>query len=101
MISRARSLADRVPGCQFLALVTGKENTYFERCFSALDSDVSVPNDPCTDGFVRLMREVAHDGTLGETLSVLVVCEWSYASWGRKVLSETVRDDFVTYEWVD
>ena len=36
MISHARTLDDRIPGCQFLALITGKENTYFERCFQQL-----------------------------------------------------------------
>ena len=36
-----------------------------------------------------------------EMLAVLTVCEWSYLSWGQKVLQETNRDDFVTFEWVD
>eukprot|EP00978_Attheya_sp_CCMP212_P047876 scaffold442861_cov59-Attheya_sp.AAC.1 len=36
IIAHARSLEDRIPGCQFLALITGKENTYFERCFEKL-----------------------------------------------------------------
>lgn len=36
-----------------------------------------------------------------EILCVLVVCEWSYLSWGEKVLPKTNRDDFLTYEWVD
>lgn len=34
-------------------------------------------------------------------LSVLVVCEWSYLSWGELVVESTNRDHFVTYEWVD
>lgn len=35
-------------------------------------------------------------------LSVLVVAEWSYQSWGEKVLPITNRDaDFTTWEWVD
>ena len=38
-------------------------------------------------------------------LSVLVVCEWSYLSWGQIVAttkdSIVNRDDFVTYEWID
>ena len=34
-------------------------------------------------------------------LSVLVVAEWSYFSWGEKVVGFTNRDDFTTYEWVD
>lgn len=36
-----------------------------------------------------------------EILSVLVVAEWSYQSWGEKVLPITNRDNFLTYEWVD
>lgn len=37
-----------------------------------------------------------------EMLSVLVVAEWSYLSWGEKLLSLTNRDvDFTTWEWVD
>jgi thiaminase/transcriptional activator TenA len=39
-----------------------------------------------------------------EKLSVLVVAEWSYLTWGENVLSCTKRDggaDFTTYEWVD
>ena len=34
-------------------------------------------------------------------LAVLVVCEWTYLSWGERVAPTTVRDDFCTYEWVD
>lgn len=35
-------------------------------------------------------------------LSVLVVAEWSYLSWGERVLPFTNRDvDFTTWEWVD
>jgi thiaminase/transcriptional activator TenA len=48
-----------------------------------------------------MMREVAKSGQLGEMLAVVVVCEWSYLSWGERVLEKTVRDDFETYEWVD
>ena len=47
------------------------------------------------------MREVAQSGHLGEMLAVIVVCEWSYLSWGERVLSKTKRDNFETYEWVD
>ena len=37
-----------------------------------------------------------------EMLSVLVVAEWSYQTWGEKVLPFTNRDvDFTTWEWVD
>jgi thiaminase/transcriptional activator TenA len=105
-IAHARSLADRIPGCQFLALITGKENTYFERCFEKLNGcsvaeRAAIPDASSTKDFCDLMREVALEGTLGEMLSVLVVCEWSYLSWGQLVEKDCIRDDFVFYEWVD
>mmetsp|Transcript_12845 Transcript_12845/g.17231 ORF Transcript_12845/g.17231 Transcript_12845/m.17231 type:complete len:221 (+) Transcript_12845:55-717(+) len=106
LISNARCLEDRIPGCQFLAVITGKENTYFERSFKELGCDVvternAIPTAPCASGFIELMKTVARGGNLGEILSVLVVCEWSYLSWGQKVENMTNRDSFVTYEWVD
>ena len=105
IIANCRTLPDRIPGCQFLALITGQENTYFERCFQKLgvgEADrAKIPDAPCTTGFCNLMLEVARKGTLAEMLAVIVVCEWSYLSWGQLVEKTTVRDDFVTYEWVD
>jgi thiaminase (transcriptional activator TenA) len=110
VIAHCRTLADRIPGCQFLALITGKENTYFERCFAILDhcdeaTRAAIPDAPCTIGFCSLMRDAAKSGSLGEMLAVLVVCEWSYLSWAQRVLASTVvpvvRDDFCTYEWID
>mmetsp|Transcript_51718 Transcript_51718/g.60427 ORF Transcript_51718/g.60427 Transcript_51718/m.60427 type:complete len:219 (+) Transcript_51718:38-694(+) len=106
MVAKARTLEDRIPGCQFLALITGTENTYFERSFEKLgcaekSTRDKIPNEPCTSAFINLMQEVAQSGNLGEMLSVLVVCEWSYLQWGQKVENHTNRDDFMTYEWVD
>ena len=52
MIAQAHSLKDRIPGAQFLGLITGKENTYFERSFEALGvTDAvreSTPSAPAT-----------------------------------------------------
>ena len=105
IIANARSLDDRIPGCQFLAMITGKENTYFNRSFEKLgcseEERANIPDAAVTVGFCNLMRDVALHGTLGEMLSVIVVAEWSYQSWGEKVLPNTNRDDFTTYEWVD
>ena len=99
-----RELSDRIPGCQFLALITGKENTYFERSLQKLGYDAekeSIPSAPCTLAFCNLMRSVAKTGTLGEMLAVIVVCEWSYLCWGERVLPFTKRENFECYEWVD
>lgn len=99
-----RELSDRIPGCQFLALITGKENTYFERSLQKLGYDAekeSIPSAPCTLAFCNLIRSVAKTGTLGEMLAVIVVCEWSYLCWGERVLPFTKRENFECYEWVD
>ena len=109
IVAKSRCLEDRIEGCQFLALITGKENTYFERSFEALgvtpQQRRDIPNAGCTTNFINLMRDVVDSGTLGEMLAVIVVCEWSYLEWGERVLSKTKRDDdgakFYTYEWVD
>mmetsp|Transcript_30137 Transcript_30137/g.44289 ORF Transcript_30137/g.44289 Transcript_30137/m.44289 type:complete len:229 (-) Transcript_30137:160-846(-) len=106
MIAHCRTLEDRIPGCQFIAVITGAENTYFERAFVQLGcSDAeqrnAIPNAGATDGFINLMKGAASSGSLGEMLAVLVVCEWSYGTWGELVLAETKREDFVCYEWVD
>lgn len=105
IIANCQSLGDRIPGCQFLGLITSKENTYFERCFEAMncteEERKAIPDAPCTTGFCSLMEDAAHNGTLAEMLSVITVCEWSYLSWANLVKDKTRRDDFTTYEWVD
>lgn len=42
MVAHAPTLKDRIEGCQFLGLVTGKENTYFERSLAALGVDAEA-----------------------------------------------------------
>jgi thiaminase/transcriptional activator TenA len=105
ILAHLPTLEDRIPGAQFLAVITGPENTYFERSFEAMDISAeerqATPYATVTTKFCQLMRTVAMEGTLAEMLAVIVVCEWSYLSWGQLVEKETVRDDFVCYEWVD
>lgn len=76
MIAAARSLEDRIPGCQFLGLITGRENTYFERSFAALgvsdEERRATPSSAAQQSFEKLMREVASSGSLAEMLAVLV-----------------------------
>lgn len=105
MIAQAHSLKDRIPGAQFLGLITGKENTYFERSFEALGvTDAvreSTPSAPATSSFISLMHHVAATGNLAEMLAVLVAAEWSYQSWGERVLPRAVEGPFYFREWVD
>jgi thiaminase/transcriptional activator TenA len=106
MIAHAPSLADRVPGAQFLGLITGKENTYFERSLRALgvsaEAEAAVPNAPITLRFKRLMRSAAASGKLASMLAVLVVAEWSYETWGERVSrSRAAELPFYCSEWIE
>ncbi|CAB9520810.1 Inherit from COG: Transcriptional activator, tena [Seminavis robusta] len=103
MVASCRTLEDRIPGCQFLAVITGKENTYFERSFEKLgvtqEERLVIPNDEVTSKFIELMRSVAKDGSLGEKLAILCVCEWSYLSWAE--VKTVAATDFLHTEWID
>ena len=46
------------------------------------------------------MREAAK-ASYPEMLAVLVVAEWSYQSWGERVLPVAVAEPFTCREWVD
>lgn len=71
MVANCRCLEDRIPGCQFLAIITGSENTYFERSFESLQCGTAeeqrtrIPDAACTQGFIHLMTTVAKEGSLG------------------------------------
>lgn len=113
IVAKLPSLEDRIPGCQFLAVITGPENTYFERSFEALgitaEERSNTDDAEVTKRFCQLMRDAAASQNLEEMLAVIVVCEWSYLSWGQAVLAaeleeggpKVCRKDFVTSEWVD
>eukprot|EP00543_Licmophora_paradoxa_P017520 CAMPEP_0202474190 /NCGR_PEP_ID=MMETSP1360-20130828/92249_1 /ASSEMBLY_ACC=CAM_ASM_000848 /TAXON_ID=515479 /ORGANISM="Licmophora paradoxa, Strain CCMP2313" /LENGTH=203 /DNA_ID=CAMNT_0049101295 /DNA_START=378 /DNA_END=989 /DNA_ORIENTATION=- len=129
MVASARCLEDRIEGCQFLAIVTGPENTYFQRSFAVLmkgdhhihhdhvsettatlaspeEQPQQIPNAPVTQRFIQLMKSVSspREGTLGERLAVLLVCEWTYLEWATRVRPHTKRDDgddgsgFITFD---
>jgi thiaminase/transcriptional activator TenA len=102
-IAHAPTLADSVPAAQFLALVTGPENTYFLRSFEALDmsqAEQNAPPAPPTEGFNALMAEAAASGRYELMLAVLVVAEWVYLSWATPV--NPPKDDLPFYfaEWI-
>ena len=44
------------------------------------------------------MRDETRHSSLAEMLSVIVVYEWSYLSWGELIKDATNRDDFVCYK---
>lgn len=102
-IAQAPSLADSVPAAQFLAVITGPENTYFLRSFDALGMDETAQNPapaPATAGFQNLMAEAAASGRYELMLAVLVVAEWVYLSWATPVNPPKQDLPFWFAEWI-
>jgi thiaminase/transcriptional activator TenA len=113
MVAKLSNLEDRIPGCQWLAVLTGKENTYFERSFEVLGvtecERSNIPDADVKTKFCKLLTDVAESGNLEEMLAVIVACEWTYLSWAQAVLSEEQeevgpkidRENFETFEWIE
>ncbi|MBF9052540.1 TENA/THI-4 family protein [Roseobacter sp. HKCCD9010] len=99
-ISQAPSLPDRVPGAQFLAVVTGAENTYFQRSFAALDVSDTAPVHGQTQAFLDLMHRVRKSGNYGEMIAVLTVAEWVYLSWATPFAARAEQLPFYFGEWI-
>jgi thiaminase/transcriptional activator TenA len=107
-VSRAPTLADRIPGCQFLALITGQENTYCERSFVALgvtdNQRFATPDWEETAAFKDLMYQAMDSGIYANMLAVLAVAEGSYLGWADRVAKQigpNRPDDFWFAEWLD
>ncbi len=103
-IATARTLPDRIPMCQFLGLVTGDEDTYFQRSFEALgvseEERINTRLESVTVSFQDIMREAADTGTYTNMIAVLTVAEWSYLSWANRV-KDRRPDQFWLHEWID
>ncbi|WP_164658921.1 TenA family protein [Tropicibacter sp. Alg240-R139] len=102
-IAHAPSLADSVPAAQFLAVITGPENTYFLRSFEALEMDEAQQNPtpaPATKDFQALMAQAVASGRYELMLAVLVVAEWTYLSWATPVNPPRENLPFWFAEWI-
>lgn len=103
-IAHAPSLADSIPLAQFLAVITGPENTYFLRSFEALGADVQEQDTlklwEATAGFQSLMQEAAVSGKYENMIAVLVVAEWIYLSWATPVNPPAENLPFYFAEWI-
>lgn len=103
-IAKAPSLPDAIPLAQFLALVTGPENTYFQRSFEVLDLSeaerAEVPLGPATLELNAVMAEAAASGSYAEMLAVLTVAEWSYLTWASPFNPPEADLPFYFAEWI-
>ena len=103
-IAHAPTLADAVPGAQFLALITGPENNYFLRSFTALEmtqEQQNPPTAPETLAFQQLMHSARMSGRYELMLAVLVVAEWSYLSWAERFVDYPQSLPFWFSQWID
>jgi len=103
-IAHAPSLKDSVPLAQFMAVITGPENTYFLRSFEALGvSDAERAEAELwavTRDFQALMNEAATSGDYAKMMAVLVVAEWVYLSWASPVNPPKDGLPFYFAEWI-
>lgn len=59
------------------------------------------PLSPSALHYIRHMLTVAHEGTLGEILAVLLPCPWTYWEIGKRLLNEVNPDcAHPFYEWI-
>ncbi|MEM8774001.1 MAG: TenA family protein [Pseudomonadota bacterium] len=99
-IAHAPTLADSVPAAEFLALITGPENTYFLRSLEALDVPQAGEPEPETRAFQDLMDEARLSGRYEIMLGVLVVAEWIYLDWATPLQDKADHLPFWFGEWI-
>lgn len=103
-VAQAPSLADAIPMAQFLGVVTGPENTYFQRSFEALGLDSArreaTPLGETTLAFNALMAKAARSGHYAEIMAVLCVAEWSYLTWAAPHHPPKDSLPFYFGEWI-
>lgn len=99
-VAHAPSLADAVPGAQFLGLICGPENTYFLRSLDALEVPPTAPAAPETLAFQHLMDQARASGRYEIMLSVLVVAEWIYLDWATPFEDRANDLPFWLGEWI-
>lgn len=103
-VARAPTLADSIPLVQFLAVITGPENTYFQRSFDALGVRQEYRTQPTpapdTLAFRELMAEAADSGEYARMVSVLTATEWSYLAWATPFDPPNPDLPFYFAEWI-
>lgn len=99
-IAHAPTLADAVPGAQFLGLICGPENTYFLRALKALNVPEATETYPATAAFQNLMVQARKSGRYELMLAVLVVAEWVYLEWAEPLEGQAKNLPFWFGEWI-
>lgn len=100
----APTLPDRLPLAQFLGVIAGPENTYFQRSFDQLEVPLQQRSSPellcATAEFQALMLEAAKTENYGAMIAVLCVAEWVYLSWADPLSPPDSQLPFYFSEWI-
>lgn len=100
-VAHGPTLADVVPGAQFLGLICGPENTYFLRSLDALGVPSAAKVTTAeTRAFQDLMDEARLSGRYENMLAVLVVAEWIYLDWASPFEDRADSLPFWLGEWI-
>ena len=99
-VAHAPTLADGVPGAQFLGLICGPENTYFLRSLEALGVPEAETAAPETAAFQALMAEARTSGSYAQMLAVLSVAEGVYLDWATPFADRAEALPFWLGEWI-
>lgn len=103
-VARAPDLPAKARYAEFLGVLTGSENDYFQRSFEALgvsERDLANTEDsPVLAAFRRNMTVAAEAGTYADLLSVFLPAEWIYLDWARSV-ADGPATQFYYREWID
>ncbi|AMA73018.1 MULTISPECIES: thiaminase II [Aneurinibacillus] len=104
-ISKCESREDMQMFCDQLPVVLhGEAHPHNNLCRVAgvrYEDLQGYPLAPTASHYIRHMLTVAHEGTLGEILAVLLPCPWTYLEIGQKLMREVNPDSsHPFYEWI-
>ena len=103
-VGRAPDLRAKSRYAEFLGVLTGSENDYFQRSFEALgvseDELANTPDSPVLAKLRRHMIAAADAATYADLLSVFLPAEWIYLDWARLV-ADGPASQFLYREWID
>ena len=102
-VARAPDLPSKTRFAEFLGVLTGGENDYFQRSFEALgvsaDDLAETEDSAVLHQFKQHMRQAADAGTYADVLSVLLPAEWIYLEWAQS-LAGRQPGPFYLHEWI-
>ncbi|PYZ92795.1 thiaminase II [Salipaludibacillus keqinensis] len=104
-ISKCQSREDMTFFQQQIGFVLNEEvhphNNFCEVAGVKYNDLQKAPLAPSAHHYTRHMLEVAANGTLGETLTALAPCPWSYWEIGRRLMQEfSPGPDHPFYDWI-